>query len=216
MSKNINKIDVVIIILKEYDEDEKTSLLSLISNFSKFKNFGNIYVYSKIENLDFLKNCNIDIRLNELRRHNTGDALLSILRNKRISNDFILSINANDYNLDVLEYMFKNPNSFAVKHVEFPNPYIKLDEFNRIESVEFKEYNGFGYESLGLLRLNLSKLLTLVHAYHLEFWNEEDEIYLTSNEKGFNILDLFNHTNWGIFAFDIFNIENFDESNESE
>jgi len=102
--------------------------------------------------------------------------------------------------------MLNNPNTIPLLHKENPEPYIKLDEFNRIKSVNFEKLEGFGYEYLGILRMNKNMALTLVQAYHLEFFNKESNMYITSNDKGFDILDLFNRTNWGLFTFDIFDM----------
>jgi len=203
MSNETKKIDFVFIILKKYNDSEIEELQNFINRIFKFDNINKIYIYTTNINNFKINNININI----FERYNTGDSLLSILRNRYISNDFILCTSKDyQYSDDVLLYMLNNPNTIPLLHKENPEPYIKLDEFNRIKSVNFEKLEGFGYEYLGILRMNKNMALTLVQAYHLEFFNKESNMYITSNDKGFDILDLFNRTNWGLFTFDIFDM----------
>lgn len=208
MLNKTKKVDFVFIILEKYNDTEIEKLKFFINKLFKFENIGKIYIYTTNIN-DFQID---DVTINIFDRHDTGDSLLSILRNRYISNDFILCTTNNyNFNDDVLVYMLNNPNTIPLIHKENPQPNIKLDEFNRIETVDFERFQGFGYETLGILRMNKTATFTLVQAYHLEFFNKSTNMYVTSNLPGFDILDLFNHTNWGLFTFDIFNIgENHD------
>lgn len=204
MLNETKKIDFVFIILKKYNDAEIEELQNFINKLFKFDNINKIYIYTTSINDFKIDNININI----FERYDTGDSLLSVLRNRYISNDFILCTSTDyHYSDEVLLYMLNNPNTIPLVHKENPEPYIKLDEFNRIESVNFKKLEGFGYEYLGILRMNKSMALTLVQAYHLEFFNKESNTYITSDDKGFDILDLFNRTNWGLFTFDIFNMD---------
>lgn len=202
MTNIIKKVDFVFTVLEKYNDSDFEKISKFISRLFKFENIGKIFIYTTNGN-----NFNLDnVIINVFERHDTGDALLSILRNRSISNDFILCTELNDFTDEVLTYIMNNPNTIPLIYKENPKHTIKLDEFNRIQSIGFSVLDGFGYEDIGLFRMNKITTLTLVQAYHLEFYNKESNIYMTSNSKGFNILDLFNHTNWGLFTFDIFNI----------
>lgn len=202
MSETNKKVDFVFVL---FDEESDQSFLDLLSRILSQKNIGNIHVYSVNPGIHI--NDGIKVNKYPLKRKNTGDSLLSILRNRNISDDFILCTKVHNFSDEVLDYIFNNPNSFPLIYKEFPNPNIKLDEFNRVETVEFKESEGFGYESLDMFRMSRSNTLILVQSYHVGFYNKELDKYVTSESEGFDILDLFNHTNWGLFAFDIFNIK---------
>lgn len=202
MSNKTKNIDFVFVILDEYKDEDVKILNILINKLLKYDNLGKIYICTSNEIKVPINTC----ILHKLKSYQTGDSLLSILRNRNITNDFILCTKLYNYTNETLDYIMSNPNTLLLMHKENPNPNIKLDEFNRVKSVDFSSYDNFGYESLGIFRINKNMTLTLTIAYHVSFFDENTKTYITSKSRGFDILDLFNHTNWGLFTFDVFNI----------
>ena len=205
MSNEIKKIDFVFLVLEECTGDDIAILNNNINKLFNIANIGNIHIYTNIKENKFQMD---SVILHTFERYDTGDALLSVLRNRNIPDDFVLCTKISEYADEVLSYIMDNSNTLLLVHKENPRPVIKLDEFNRVQSVGFESVEGFGYESFGIFRMNKKIVHVLVQTYHLEFYNSETQKYVTHETPGFDILDLFNHTNWGLFTFDIYNILN--------